>query len=393
MKLKLSLLITFFLFYISPSQELQLSPQAEVSVLTFSPSTNLNDAFGHNAFRIKDRNLGLDVVYGYGGYDFEAPNFILKFAQGKLNYLITKKNFSETLQTYSYYDRTIEQQKLNLNSAQKQKLYNYLINNYKPKNRRYLYDFFYDNCATKIRDVTNIIVNQSISYTTTSNEETTFRNLIHEQVGRNTWGSLGIDIALGSLIDRTITIEEKMFLPKYIYKNFETAKINNTQPLVSSTNTIYKSRENKSYTSNVFITSPIVIIGLLSAMILSITYRDYKSHKRTKWLDFIIFGVTGITGVLLLFLWFGTNHIATGYNYNLLWAFPLNLLALVQVYKNSVKNWFRSYLKFTVIMLCLMTMHWIIGVQIFAFALLPLLVALLTRYIYIISFFKKQQVL
>lgn len=391
MKRQLSIFASLILFVnLSFSQELQLSPQAEISVLTFSPGTNLSDAFGHNAFRIKDRSLGLDVVYGYGGYDFEAPNFVLKFAQGKLDYLITKKNFSEIFQIYSYYDRTIDQQKLNLNPSQKQRLYNYLITNYKPKNRRYLYDFFYDNCATKIRDVINIATNQSITYSSTARgEQKTFRDLIHEHVGHNTWGSFGIDIALGSLIDRPATIEEQLFLPKYIYSTFETTKTKTNEPLVSTTNTIYKSKKNKSYASSQFITSPFLIITLVSVFILFMTYKDFKSQKRTKWLDIFIFSITGISGILLLFLWFGTNHTATGYNYNLLWAFPLNLFSLSQLFRNKIKNWFRGYLKFLVIMLSLMILHWLIGVQIFAFALLPLLIAFILRYVYLIHVFKK----
>jgi len=387
MKLKLSVLALLCFFNFSFSQQLQLSPKAEVSVLTFAPGTNLNDAFGHNAFRIKDRTQGVDMVYGYGGYDFDAPNFYLKFAQGKLNYLISKKKFSDIFQLYRYYDRTIDEQTLNFNQDQKQKLYNYLENNYKPENRRYLYDFFYDNCATKIRDVANISANQAISFSEIKGEEKkTFRTLIHEQVGINTWGSFGIDIALGSVIDKQATDKQYMFLPKYIFKSFKDAQID-SKPLVKGTNTIYKSRHNKGYTTN-SIFNPIIILLLLSTLIIYITYRDFKSKKRTKWLDVILFSITGIIGVLLLLLWFGTDHTATGYNYNLLWAFPINLFVIGQVFKDRVKNWFRGYLKFLVIMLALMTMHWVIGIQVFAIALLSFLIALILRYIYLLSFYK-----
>ena len=327
------------------------------------------------------------MVFGYGGYDFDAPNFYLKFAQGKLNYLISRKKYSDIFQLYRYYDRTIDEQTLNFNQDQKQALYNYLDNNYKPENRRYLYDFFYDNCATKIRDVANVSASQTISYSEIKDEEKkTFRTLIHEQVGLNTWGSFGIDIALGSIIDRPVTGNEQQFLPKYIFKSFENAQLD-SKPLVKSTNTIYKSRHNKGYTTNL-IFSPIVIMLLLSALIIYLTYRDSKSGKRTKWLDIILFGLTGLIGIALLLLWFGTDHTATGYNYNLLWAFPINLFVIGQLFKEQTKNWFRGFLKFLVIMLTLMTMHWIIGIQVFAIALLPFLIALLVRYIYLLRYYK-----
>ena len=143
MRLKLSLLFFLFISVFSFGQQLQLTETAEVSVLTIGPGESLNDAFGHNAFRVIDRNKGIDIVYGYGEYDFDAPNFYLKFARGKLNYLISRDSFSRFYNVYSYYNRTIEEQVLNLSLVEKQKLFDYLENNYEPENRRYLYDFFY----------------------------------------------------------------------------------------------------------------------------------------------------------------------------------------------------------------------------------------------------------
>lgn len=388
MKLNILFLFSFLISAITFGQQRQLSPQAEISVLTIGSGTNLNDAFGHNGFRIKDRQLGLDVVYGYGEYDFDTPNFYLKFAQGKLNYLISKHSFSDFYKIYTYYDRTIQEQVLNLSASEKQKLYDYLVHNYKPENRRYLYDFFYDNCATKIRDVTNHISDKTITFSTPKTYKAkTFRQLIHEHVGLNTWGSFGIDMALGSVIDKTAEPYEQMFLPKYIHDFFGETKISNSKPLVKESKTIYKKRH-QNHTEN-FLWSPFMIMTLIAAFILYITYKDKKQHKRSKWLDVFIFGITGVLGVLMLLLWFGTNHSATAQNYNILWAFPLNLLVIGQLLKPKIKNWFKSYLKFLIIMFGLITLHWIIGVQVFAIALIPLLIALLYRYIYIYNFLSK----
>jgi len=381
----LSILITTTIF----GQQRQLSSEAEISVLTIGPGSNLNDAFGHNGFRIKDKQLGLDVVYGYGQYDFETPNFYLKFAQGKLNYLISKHSFSDFYNTYKYYDRTIEEQVLNFSASEKQQLYDYLVNNYKPENRPYLYDFFYDNCATRIRDITKSVTNKDLTLLTPAKYKAkTFRELIHEHVGLNTWGSFGIDLALGSVIDRNADTYEQMFLPKYIHEFFGQTKIENSKNLVKKSSTIYKNRH-KSTTENFFF-SPLMILTLIATLILFVTYKDKKHKRHSKWLDVVLFGVTGILGVLMLFLWFGTNHSATAYNYNMLWAFPLNLFMIGQLLKPKVKNWFKSYLKFLIIMFCLLSLHWIIGVQVFAIALIPLLIALLVRYIYILKYFNRE---
>ncbi|WP_179335391.1 lipoprotein N-acyltransferase Lnb domain-containing protein [Winogradskyella costae] len=388
--MKLKLLTFIFLCTIATTfaQQFQLSENAKISVITIGPGESLNDAFGHNGFRIKDTNLGIDVVYGYGEYDFDAPNFYLKFAQGKLNYLISRHNFDRFLYAYTNANRTIEEQVLNLSREEKQNVFNYLENNYKPENRRYLYDFFYDNCATRIRDVAQTTTKGTINFNTPENlEPKTFRELIHDQVGLNTWGSFGIDIALGSVIDRNATAREYMFLPKYIHAFFETAKTSAPESLIANSTVLYQKKETNAASSFVF--SPLVVIGLLAILILFITYKDYKNKVRSKWLDILLFSVTGTIGIVILLLWFATDHSATAQNYNVLWAFPLNIFAIAQLFKPKVKTWFKKYLKFLIIMLCLLTSHWIIGVQVFAIGLIPLLIALLVRYIYLVKFFNQ----
>ncbi|MFP4845654.1 DUF4105 domain-containing protein [Winogradskyella sp. PE311] len=388
MKLKLPLLFILFVSFLTFGQQKLVSDNTEISVLTFGPGNSLNDAFGHNAFRVNDKSLGIDIVYGYGEYDFDAPNFYLKFAQGKLNYLISRHKFSDIYYHYSSYNRSISEQVLNLTTEEKQKLFSFLEHNYKPKNRRYLYDFFYNNCATKIRDITQISTSSKISYNTPNDFEVrTFRNLIHEHVNQNSWGSLGIDIALGSIIDTDVKSYEYMFLPKYINSFFASAKIGKEKNLVKQSSILYKKKPENAKLD--FILSPLVVFSLITVLILFITYKDYGNGRRSRWLDIILFGLTGIIGLLLLLLWFATDHTTTGYNYNLLWAFPLNLIVINQLSKKKVKNWVKGYLKFLIILLCLMTLHWLIGVQNFAIGLIPLLIAFFLRYIFILRHFSK----
>lgn len=390
MRKNLLLLFLFFLVDLAIAQQNQLSPKSEISVLTIGPGTTLNDAFGHSAFRIKDPDLGIDITYGYGEYDFDAPNFYLKFAQGKLNYLISKIEFDRFYQAYSYYyNRTIKEQVLNLSQSEKQALYDYLIINYKPENRRYLYDFFFDNCATKIKDVTNLAVNNSIKFNKPKTyKEASFRTLIQNNLNRNTWGSLGIDLALGSVIDRKATAEDQMFLPENIYRFFESATLKKSNnPLVKQSHILYKQKEVTH--SNSFFTSPLFVFGIIGLIILYITYNNYRNNKHSKWLDVSLFIITGIIGVFILLLWFATDHKGTHQNYNLLWAFALNILIVGQFFKSKVKTWFVKYLKFLIILLCLLAFHWIIGVQVFAIGLIPLLVALFIRYLYLVYYYKR----
>lgn len=379
--------ICFLTCLTSFSQVRSLSDQAEISVLSIGPGTSLNDAFGHSAFRVKDKGLGIDEVYNYGIYDFNTPNFYLKFAQGKLHYLIGRNAYSDFYNSYVYQNRTIQEQVLNLSPAEKQEIYAYLVHNMQPENRAYLYDFFYDNCATKIKDVLLVNVDAKVDFNQPEGfQPQSFRTLIQNQLDANTWGSVGIDLALGSVIDRKATPEEHMFLPKYIYRFFEVATLGpNQQPLVTQDRMVFEKRETE--TSNNFLFSPFLVFSLLGLLILWITYTDYNKQRRTKILDLFIFSITGLLGVLILLLWFATDHEATAQNYNLLWAFALNLLVIGQVFKQTPKAWFIKYIKFLVIMLCLLSFHWVVGIQVFALALLPLLLALGIRYVFLVWYY------
>ncbi|ULC60589.1 DUF4105 domain-containing protein [Flaviramulus sp. BrNp1-15] len=389
--MKKTLLFLFLLIFVEVTlaQQQTLSEHAKISVLTVAPGASLNDAFGHSAFRIYDPELGLDITYGYGEYDFDAPNFYLKFAQGKLNYLMSEIEFQRFYQVYVYYNRSIKEQVLNISQAEKQKLYDFLINNYKPENRGYLYEFFFDNCATKIKDVANIALNNNITFNKPEGfNDATFRTLIQNNLNRNSWGSLGIDVALGSVIDKTATPEDHMFLPENIYNFFESATLKNrSEPLVKRSRVLFQQRE--VIKSDSFLTSPLFVFGIIGLIILFITFKDYKKQKQSKWLDVSLFVITGIIGVFILLLWFATDHIGTHQNYNLLWAFALNIIFIGQLLKKQINQWFVKYLKFLIILLCLLTIHWMIGVQIFAIGLLPFLIALFVRYVFLVGFYSK----
>lgn len=382
MKLTLHLLLLFTIS-LGFSQTQNLPIDTSISIITFGPGPHLNDAFGHNAIRVKNRFK--DISYDFGRYDFEDANFYLNFVQGKLNYLQGKSKHSSIINYYKSQNRSIKEQTLDLSQSQKQNLYNYLENNYKKNKGAYLYDFFYDNCATKIRDIVaaNLDDNLQLNLPNTYKEQT-FRQLIDSHVYWNTWGSFGIDLALGSVIDRKATPEEQLFLPININRFFEVATFKDTdKKIVKNSKTVFNNNE-ETNPSNLLL-SPLVIILTLSIVIIFITYNDYKNNKRTKALDLCLFITTGIIGIILVLLWFATDHTGTAYNYNVLWSFPLSLFCVPQLLKNTPKRWFIAYLKFLLVMLCLMVLHWTVGVQRFAPTLAPLLIALALRYVFVLK--------
>ena len=150
---KLLILFISFLSFTSQSQSIPLSEQAEVSLITCGPGTELYAAFGHTAFRVRDPKVGFDRVYNYGTFDFNDPNFYTNFTKGDLRYFLSAYDFGRFLRTYHKEKRWVTGQVLNLQQTDVQKIFDYLENNAKRENREYFYDYFFNNCSTKPYDV------------------------------------------------------------------------------------------------------------------------------------------------------------------------------------------------------------------------------------------------
>ena len=215
-------LIIFSFFQLTAQQK--LSDKATISVLTCGPGSELYSAFGHSAFRVHDPILQLDKVYNYGTFDFNAPNFYFNFAKGKLIYQLSTSSFIRFIREYQYENRWVKAQELNLTTADAQKVYDFLENNAKPQNKYYRYDFFYNNCATKLETIIQQVlknkVNFSYNYIKTNK---THRDLIADYTHNFKWAKFGIDLALGSVIDKKAKKKDYNFLPAYIFKTFKHA--------------------------------------------------------------------------------------------------------------------------------------------------------------------------
>jgi hypothetical protein len=369
--------------YFSYSQNVQLSPKSEISILTVGSGKQLYDTFGHSAIRILDRKNGLDNVYNYGMFEFSTPNFYTKFAQGKLLYDLGRYPFYIFLKDYMRENREVKEQVLQLTLDQKQRYFDFLENNAKPENRKYLYDFFFDNCATKLRDVTTEVLGDKVNYKDELlKNNLTFRDLIYQKLDEHPWGTFGIDIALSSLIDRKATAKEYTFLPENVFKGFKNAVVVENgieKPLVKSSKTLYEHKTEKS--SKSFFT-PMFVFSILALFVLFLTFKDYKKKPRTSYLDFIILFSTGLIGLLVFLLWFATDHKTTANNFNILWAFMPNIFVSFLVIKNKKSKFLKMYYAFLLVLIIGTVLVWIFKIQVFNLALIPILILLVYRYFY-----------
>jgi Domain of unknown function (DUF4105) len=373
------------------AQPYTISDDAEISIITVGPGKNLYDKFGHSAFRVKDDENGIDWAYNYGTYDFNTPNFYTKFAQGKLLYSLSVGYFESFFKNYVAENRWVKEQVLQLNSEEKKALFRYLQSNAKPENKDYQYDFIFDNCATRIRDVLVEVLKPEIQYNDSFvKEDFTFRQLIQKNVPANSWGSLGMDVAIGAVVDRKATAWQYQFLPQYVYEAAAVATLkkgNSTMPLVKETTNLFQNDPQKD--AGNFFVSPLFLFGVIGLLILFLTYKDYRDQRRSRLLDGLLFGFTGLIGLFLLLLWFATDHTATALNYNLLWAFPLSLFLAPLMARSMPPKWIRKYVFLLLLMMSLMVLHAFTGVQQFAIGFIPLFGAMFIRYLYVWNFLKK----
>ena len=320
----LLLLITFGSFQVTIGQ-LQLSEESSISLLTCSPGPELHAAFGHSALRVKDHYQGIDVVFNYGTFNFEAPNFYLKFLKGELDYFLSTSSFIQFANYYQYYGRGVIEQKLNLNSTQKQELLDALNEALLPENRFYRYEFLENNCATKIPEIISSATGLKITYTDQINEKTTYRKLINEYLDQHSWNQFGITLILGSAVDRLIPNTQTLFLPDYLYKKMGSARLGEELLIENEKNLVVRYFKSK---NNSFFTSPHFVAILFLIFSFFRIWPKASSPILDK-LEHLLFGVLSITGIFLVFMIFGTEHLATKNNFNTLWINPLAILGVV----------------------------------------------------------------
>lgn len=339
------------------------------SLLTASPGDELYSSFGHSALRIVDSASNRDIVFNYGTFDFDEPDFYLKFVRGKLKYFVSVEEFDSFEYGLRIENRSITEQVLNLNCAEIERLKAYLQWNLMPANKFYKYDFTFDNCTTRLGDLAEITTGDSIHFGPILSEPFSFRNAIHDYLERSNkaWSKLGIDILLGSRLDRPMTNREAMFLPDNLMHAFDSATIAG-RPLVRDKEVILRSQYVAHANNNV--TSPLFIFSCLFVIIAFLSFSTNKRiEKFLARLDTLLFFVNGLIGILLLFMWFGTDHFMTKDNYNLLWAWPTNIVMAFLVH--SPRKWPKIYFIIYALAQILLLGFWFFLPQELNIALIP----------------------
>ncbi|MEM9992233.1 MAG: DUF4105 domain-containing protein [Bacteroidota bacterium] len=298
----------------------QFSDSLKISILTGSSGEDLYTLFGHSAIRVQDYKFDKDYVFNYGTFDFDTPNFYLKFLRGKLEYVLSIGNTKRLIAAYERDGRVLTEQKLLIDRTSQQEIVRFLVDNYQPQNRAYKYDFFYDNCATRIREILESEL--SVKYVGDTTGVRSFRDLLGIYTNQQSWIDFGIDLLLGIPADKMASKAEEMFLPELLSQNIQTHLVQaQKQPILDSKQQLTKvSNSGKVYQNESFL-NPSFVFLLMFLLIIAMTFA--LSPKLMYVVDGVFFTLLGIAGSLLTFMWFGTDHEATQQNLNIIWLNPL----------------------------------------------------------------------
>lgn len=356
-----------------------------LSLLTCASGGEIYSLFGHTAIRYENFSRGIDAVFNYGIFNFNAPNFIFRFALGETDYQLGVTDYERFAAEYAYLGRDVWQQTLNLSRAEKQRLIMLLQENYRPENRIYRYNFFYDNCATRPRDQIEKAIDGSLQYADNMTESDTgvsFRDLLHQYSEGHPWSRFGMDMCMGSQADKPITRRMMMFVPFFVQQYFNTAQIidknGQARPLVTGDEKIVVTGLTDADHRSGGIT-PMQAALLLFIAVTAATIYGIRRQKTLWGLDLLLFFCAGVAGCILAFLALFSQHPAVSPNYLLLVFHPFHLFCLPWMINKVRKRRKSRYMALNLIVLTLFILLWAVIPQRFDLAVLPLALCLLVR--------------
>ena len=348
-----------------------------VFLLTCGTGTETYSIYGHSAIRVVYTEKKSDLVYNWGVFDFETPNFAWKFAKGRLDYMLVVESMQGFLQAYLYEKRFVQSQKLNLTNSEISKLISLINENLRPENIKYRYDFFYDDCSTRIRDILEKSVGEKLLYPPEAGGKSpTFRDMVGKYQDPFPWLKFGVDLIMGSSSDKAASFRDRMFLPIDLQKELSESVVNRDgkmTPLLQNPDMILNFdppviKQNIPMTPAFIFTALFIIILIMSAMI--------KERKIIKLFDIIIFSLFSVLAGMMIFFNFFTDHGQMKLNLNMIWLNPVIIICLILIIigKPGIV-WFRLLF---FILTAFLIGHFVLP-QSFNIGILPLLLILIIR--------------
>ena len=337
----LYIVLTFILSVVNATvgaQSMTNPDRIQISLLTCSPGKEVWAQYGHTAIRYYDKESGEDLAINYGIFSLDQTYFIPRFVLGMTDYRMGVQPMDMFLAQYSYEGRGVIEQVLNLSAEDKEVIYKALQENMKPENVVYRYNYFFDNCTTRARDMLVNHLHGKVVYPP-AEEDATFRSMIHKWNNKYEWSQFGEDLLLGVNADRKTTKSEQQFLPENLRSDFDKARYNG-KPLVKETNVLLDAETEVA--EPVFPLSPLsvaLIFAVISLVMMLFSYRRQQVYWA--W-DLALMLTSGLMGIIFFVMIF-SQHPCVSLNFILLFFNPLPLFFLYSTIKKKKVIWWKIW--------------------------------------------------
>lgn len=330
----------------SDSTILKSMDAVRISLLTCGPGQQIYSLYGHTAIRFQDLGRNQDLVINYGMFSFRQKYFIIRFVFGLTDYEMGIVPYADFIAEYAAQGRWVMQQTVNLSREEKLAITQAIDENYRPENRIYRYNYFYDNCTTRARDMLTGHIDGAVLYEENRTITTSYREMIHQWNEDRPWARFGNDLLLGLKADKKTDNKAQQFLPDSLRKDFDHALIINKdgsrRQLVTETSWLLK--PSKQPEAKEFILSPMQCVLLLLILTLLVIGSEWYS-KRILWgFDLLLLLLDGAAGLILTAMLF-SQHPTVSLNTQLLVFCPLSLIFLFPVIRSLRRHRFHPYLK------------------------------------------------
>jgi hypothetical protein len=386
------LLLFFILLFSVFVAKSQVYDSLKVSLLTVKPRPNeVYTIYGHTALRLCDPVSNTDVVFNWGMFNFNAPNFLYRFVKGETDYYLAAEAYKEFIFSYTWGNATVLEQVLTIPDENKEALIEMLMLNLEPKNREYRYNFLFDNCTTRPRDIIEKICGGKLIYPE-KKQKTTYRELIHSCTNPYPWMAFGIDLVIGSGADSLISQRSELFLPTKLMDTLDRSTVTtgngDEHPIVASSQTLLQSTDNTPPTLK-FQDSPLKVGFLVFFLYLALVIAGYIK-KRKFWIPLaLLFLIAGVGGCIVVFLSFFSVHPCTGHNWNILWLHPLHFIGCAGYFFKKPHSLFRWYHGFNFVLLSVLLLAWYLVPQQLNPANIPFILCMIMASGYSYYFLKK----
>lgn len=308
------------------TQAQELSETAQLSLLTCSPGAALYERYGHTAIRVNDPQNDFDIIFNYGIFDFGVDHFYWKFVKGETWYQLGAMPTVWFVHDYTDSGRQVSEQVLNLTSAQKESIWEALKTNYLPENRYYLYNFVFDNCATRPYLLIANALGDSIASDYTGYTGQTYRRFIRHYTGALSWENAGINLLFGPKADQPMSSEQRLFLPEELMLFLQSARLTDGSALVSEAHITPFPQP----TTPWYATWP-VGLALFFIILCLISLYDRKRQRWSWWVEIVVAVPFGLLLLIVTFLTFFSCHPLVGFGWRL-FIIPLTHLCARLIY-------------------------------------------------------------